>query len=98
MTKRRSHARCRRHAANRRPVRGAGGGSGGRHLRRLQRLVGNVTATLPGPRPGKTWFRVGDTAPWMESRGNFTDPGQEDALDGATYVLAGRSLLLLLER
>ena len=59
---------------------------------------GPVTATLPAPRPGKAWFRVGDTAGWMESRGNFTDPGQEDRLDGATYELAGRSILLLIER
>lgn len=59
---------------------------------------GPVTATLPAPRPGKAWFRVGDTAAWMESRGNFTDPGQEDQLDGPTYELAGRSLLLLIER
>jgi hypothetical protein len=35
----------------------------------------------------------------MESRGNFTDPGAEDRLDGiTTYDMAGRSLLLLIER
>ena len=59
---------------------------------------GEVVGTLPAPRPGMSWFRAGDTAAWMESRGNFTDPGQEDALDGPTYTLAGRSLLLLIER
>ena len=59
---------------------------------------GPVDATLPAPRAGKSWYRVGDTASWMESRGNFTDPGQEDHLGGATYTLAGRSLLLLIER
>ncbi len=59
---------------------------------------GVVTARLPAPRPGKSWYRVGDTAPWMESRGNFTEPGAEDKLDITTYDLAGRSLLLLIER
>jgi len=59
---------------------------------------GVVTATLPAPRAGKSWFRVGDTAAWMESQGNFVDPGQEQQLGGATYDLAGRSLLLLIER
>jgi isoamylase len=59
---------------------------------------GPVDATLPATRPGKSWYRVGDTAPWMESRGNFTDPGQEDLLGVTTYTLAGRSLLLLIER
>jgi hypothetical protein len=34
----------------------------------------------------------------MESRGNFTDPGAEDLLTVTTYDLAGRSLLLLIER
>ncbi len=57
-----------------------------------------VTATLPAPRAGMSWYRVGDTAAWMESLGNFVDPGQEELLDGATYGLAGRSLLLLIER
>jgi isoamylase len=59
---------------------------------------GNVTATLPAPRPGKSWYRVSDTASWMESQGNFADPGAEQVLGGATYDLAGRSLLLLIER
>ena len=57
-----------------------------------------VTATLPAPRAGISWYRVGDTAAWMESSGNFVDPGQEEPLDGATYGMTGRSLLLLIER
>ncbi len=59
---------------------------------------GVVTADLPAPRPGKAWYRVADTAPWMEARGNFTDPGAEDLLTVTSYDLAGRSLLLLIER
>jgi isoamylase len=59
---------------------------------------GFVTARLPTPRPGKKWYRVSDTAPWMEPDGNFTAPGAEHPLDGATYGMAGRSILLLIER
>jgi isoamylase len=59
---------------------------------------GMVTARLPTPRPGKAWYRVSDTAPWMESRGNFTDPGAEDRLAVTTYDLAGRSILILIEK
>ncbi|HSK01309.1 MAG TPA: isoamylase [Kofleriaceae bacterium] len=59
---------------------------------------GVVTARLPTPRAGKKWYRVSDTAPWMESRGNFTEPGAEDPLDVTTYDMAGRSILLLIER
>jgi isoamylase len=59
---------------------------------------GVVTATLPPPRAGKAWYRVSDTASWMEAQGNFSDPGQEQRLNGSTYDLAGRSLLLLVER
>jgi isoamylase len=59
---------------------------------------GEVVATLPAPRAGMTWFRVGDTAAWMESRGNFNDPGQEEPLVEPTYTMAARSLLLLIER
>ena len=59
---------------------------------------GVVTAHLPTPRAGKAWYRVSDTAPWMESMGNFTDPGAEQLLNVTTYDMAGRSLLLLIER
>ncbi|HEU4413029.1 MAG TPA: isoamylase [Polyangiaceae bacterium] len=59
---------------------------------------GQVNATLPAPRPGKAWYRVSDTATWMEGQGNFVEPGQEQFLGGNIYGLAGRSLLLLIER
>jgi len=59
---------------------------------------GVVTATLPTPRPGKSWYRVGDTAPWMEPGGNFNAAGAETQLTVTTYDLAGRSLLILIER
>ena len=59
---------------------------------------GKVTATLPPPTPGKSWWRVTDTAAWMEGQENFAPAGHEDHMDGSTYDLAGRSLLVLVER
>jgi glycogen operon protein len=59
---------------------------------------GATTVTLPPPRAGKSWYRVADTAAWMESQGNAVDPGQEAVMAGATYDLAPRSLLLLFEQ
>jgi isoamylase len=57
-----------------------------------------VTATLPANLPGKQWYRVADTAAWMESRDNFNAPGQEELLTSANYALAARSVLLLIEK
>jgi isoamylase len=57
-----------------------------------------VTATLPANLPGKRWYRVADTAGWMETRDNFNAPDQEELLAGASYTLAGRSVLLLIEQ
>jgi isoamylase len=57
-----------------------------------------VTATLPANLPGKRWYRVADTAGWMESRDNFNAPGQEELFAGASYTLADRSVLLLIEQ
>src|SRR6185503_5782106 len=59
---------------------------------------GPVTATLPPARPGKSWYRVADTAAWMEGMANFEDTADQDRMDGSPYQLAGRSLLLLVER
>ena len=57
-----------------------------------------VTATLPANLPGKQWYRVTDTAAWMESRDNFNAPGQEELLTSVNYALAGRTVLLLIEK
>jgi isoamylase len=59
---------------------------------------GPVAATLPPARAGKSWYRVADTAAWMESLSNFENTPDQDRLDGTRYQLAGRSLLLLVER
>lgn len=58
----------------------------------------SVTIKLPANLSDKRWYRVGDTATWMESRDNFNNPGQEELMDGDSYLLAGRSVLLLIEK
>ena len=57
-----------------------------------------VTAKLPSNLNGKKWYRVSDTATWMESKDNFATPGQEELMDDDRYVLAGRSVLVLIEK
>lgn len=57
-----------------------------------------VTATLPHNIAGKKWYRVADTAVWMENMDNFHASGAEELLTGTTYGLAGRSVLLLVEK
>jgi hypothetical protein len=50
--------------------------------------------------PGKPWYRVADTAAWMETRDNFNAPGQEELITSANYALglAARTVLLLIEK
>jgi len=57
-----------------------------------------VTATLPPNLAGKKWYRVADTAGWMENTDNFNAAGSEELLTGASYSLASRSVLLLIEK
>jgi glycogen operon protein len=57
-----------------------------------------VTATLPPNLAGKKWYRVADTAGWMENADNFNAAGSEELLTGASYSLASRSVLLLIEK
>jgi glycogen operon protein len=51
-----------------------------------------ITATIPAPIPGNSWYVVADTA-----SGVIHTPGQEPKLSGDTYTVAGRSLALLIE-
>ena len=59
---------------------------------------GNIQVTLPSNLPGKQWYRVADTASFMESKDNFNAPASEELLTGSTYDVNGRSLLLLVEK
>lgn len=57
-----------------------------------------VWAALPPNVGGKMWYRVADTAAWMEDRDNFNGVGSEEPLPDMKYKLAGRSVLLLIEK
>jgi isoamylase len=57
-----------------------------------------VTATLPPNLPGKRWFRVADTAAWMEDRDNFNAPDTVELMNGASYGVNARSVLILIEK
>ena len=58
----------------------------------------SVEITLPSAMTGRTWFRVADTAAWMENDGNCREAGQEDPLTAAHYKMDRRSVLLLIEK
>jgi glycogen operon protein len=57
-----------------------------------------VAVTLPTNLAGKKWYRVADTAAWMEDQENSKNPGQEDPLPEGPYGMKGRSILLLIEK
>ncbi|MFG2010597.1 glycogen debranching protein [Micromonospora sp. NPDC048868] len=61
---------------------------------------GDVNFTLPSPGAGKSWHRVTDTATWAEGANQVAVPGSETLIggQGTTYLLRGRSLLLLVAR
>jgi glycogen operon protein len=57
-----------------------------------------VVATLPLNLPDKRWHLVADASAAAEAWGNRYAAGQEVKLDGQHYELAGRSLVLLIEK
>ncbi|ADD40839.1 glycogen debranching protein [Stackebrandtia nassauensis] len=59
---------------------------------------GKVDFTLPDPPQGKTWHRVTDTASFAEGPGQVAKPGSEEKLDGATYGVNGRSMVVLIAK
>jgi glycogen operon protein len=59
---------------------------------------GDVTFTLPAPPAGTTWHRVTDTSTWAEGPDQVRQPGAEEPLDGAPYVLRDRAVLVLIAR
>ncbi|HET6675345.1 MAG TPA: hypothetical protein VFG71_08400 [Nitrospiraceae bacterium] len=59
---------------------------------------GEITVKWPTNLNHKRSYRVGTLRPWMESHDNFNTPDQEELLDGDSYFLTGRSVLLLVEK
>jgi glycogen operon protein len=62
------------------------------HSAQLQRI------TLPSPPSGLAWYRVADTAAWMEAEANFSAPGSEHRMQQSNYDLAARSLAIFVAR
>jgi len=61
---------------------------------------GDVSFTLPTPGSGKSWHRVTDTCNWAEGPDTVAQPGAEARIGGAgaSYVLCGRAVLLLIAK
>ena len=55
-------------------------------------------ATLPALPADRRWWRVADTAAWMEPQANFHAPGAEVRIGGGRYDVAARSLAVFIER
>ena len=61
-------------------------------------VVGNLQRAAQQPAQAtERWFRVADTAAWMEDQDNFKDAGNPDLITGATYGVNARSVLILIE-
>jgi glycogen operon protein len=56
-----------------------------------------VALTLPPP-PVGMWFRVANTAAWMEPQGNFAAPGDEAPMTQSRYDLDGRALAIFVAK
>lgn len=57
-----------------------------------------VAIELPAPADGHAWYRVADTAAWMEPHDNSAEPGDEYRMNQRIYDVAGRSVVLFVER
>lgn len=57
----------------------------------------SIDFKFPATAPGYSWFRVADSAGWMESLANHHPAGQEEKL-GTNYLVNPRSGILLIER
>ena len=57
-----------------------------------------VAATLPPPPTGLAWYRVADTAAWMEPQANIAEPGNEYRMNQSRYDVGARSLVLFIAR
>ncbi|HEX4748413.1 MAG TPA: isoamylase [Bryobacteraceae bacterium] len=61
---------------------------------------GDVPFQLPAPPPGKTWARVMDTAPWMESEANIVPAGSEQQLGAGSvsYTVGSHSVFVAIAK
>jgi hypothetical protein len=54
--------------------------------------------TLPAAAEDARWYRVVDTATWLEGSGNSHATGDWAAMPGGTYGTHARSMVVLVER
>ncbi|CAN5923734.1 glycogen debranching protein GlgX [soil metagenome] len=57
-----------------------------------------TAVTLPGPPANTAWYRVADTAGFLEAEANIAEPGTEYRMQQARYDLGARSLALFIAR
>jgi glycogen operon protein len=57
-----------------------------------------ISATLPAPLQGNSWYLVADTSSAAEPWGNIHSAGQEVKVTDPAYTVQGRSVVLLIER
>ena len=62
------------------------------------RGTAKVTVTLPAAPAGKAWYRVANTAAFLEPSNNIAAPGAEPLVTTATYDLDARALALLIAK
>jgi isoamylase len=60
--------------------------------------INPVVATLPLNLPDKRWYTVADTSAAAEAWGNIHAAGEEVMLDAQQYAVAGRSMVLFIEK
>jgi glycogen operon protein len=56
------------------------------------------TLRLPQTAPDTSWYRVADTASWLEVENNAYEVGDEPRMPGNTYDVHAGSVLVLVER
>jgi isoamylase len=59
---------------------------------------GTVFGALPPTSPGLGWYLVLDTASSAEAAGNVFAPGEEPAFEAASYDVAARSVVVMIEK
>jgi glycogen operon protein len=62
------------------------------------RSAADVTVTISAAPAGQAWYRVADTASWMEPQSNISPPGSEYVMHQSQYTVGARSLALFLAR
>jgi glycogen operon protein len=60
--------------------------------------VDGLDVALPTPAEGRAWHLVADTHDWMEGEDNWLSPEDYRSVGGDSYLVGGRSVVVLLEQ